>query len=430
MNDDRLLGQAIASSYDATAPSREPAGLLDDILLTTGRSRQRPRWLALTKEPPMRLPSGVAVGSPTARLATLAVATILLVILATGAVVAGSNLLAGSAPIIVASDGSGDHASIVDAVAAAVDGDTILVRPGTYPGTVVIDKDIILRGDGPREEVVIEFGADSPVIQTEWAALPYGILLADTTATVSDLSIHGPNVATAFVVVGGAPTIERVTTTLEGEVGDQPHSGVGLIHGASPTIREAVMDGPVWNLGGPIVPEYDAVQGTGGVTVIDSVIDYGIWAQRIDGGSVTGNTVTNGGIQVSMLERGSAEVSGNAASSISFDGDGTGITVRENDLRGGSELGVAITLGPGSPTIERNDIVDVEVGISVPPDATPTIRSNLIDARFAAIVISGGATGAVIEGNQLCGNQFTVRAPDTFTLDPSNDEVCPASASG
>jgi hypothetical protein len=43
-------------------------------------------------------------------------------------------------------------------------------------------------------------------------------------------------------------------------------------------------------------------------------------------------------------------------------------------------------------------------------------------------VISGDATDAVVEGNRLCGNTFTVRAPETFTLDPSN-EVCPSSAS-
>ena len=99
MNDERSLERRIAASYDASASSREPAGLLDDVLLTTGRSRQRPRWLALIKEPPMRLTSGLAVGSPTARVAVLVIATLLLIVLATSAVVAGSTLLAGSAPM-------------------------------------------------------------------------------------------------------------------------------------------------------------------------------------------------------------------------------------------------------------------------------------------------------------------------------------------
>ena len=41
------------------------------------------------------------------------------------------------------------------------------------------------------------------------------------------------------------------------------------------------------------------------------------------------------------------------------------MTVRENTIRGGDELGVGINLGPGSPTIEGNDIGDVEVGQTV-----------------------------------------------------------------
>ncbi|MFV2064668.1 MAG: hypothetical protein ACC726_14335, partial [Chloroflexota bacterium] len=42
----------------------------------------------------------------------------------------------------VAADGSGDFGTIAEAVAAAVDGDTVLVQPGTYTEAIVIDKDI------------------------------------------------------------------------------------------------------------------------------------------------------------------------------------------------------------------------------------------------------------------------------------------------
>ena len=54
----------------AGAPSSPtPSTTTSDI--EPARMRQRPRWLALIKEPPMRISSTLAVGSPTARLAAI-----------------------------------------------------------------------------------------------------------------------------------------------------------------------------------------------------------------------------------------------------------------------------------------------------------------------------------------------------------------------
>ena len=146
MNDDRAYERLFAEGLtERSLPRARPPARLRPIKSTTGRMRPRPRWLALIKEPPMRISSRVAVGSPTARLAAILAATLLLAVLATGAVVAGGTLLAGPAPIVVAQDGSGSHQTIAEAVAAATDGDTIRVRPGTYPEAVVVDKDIAIR---------------------------------------------------------------------------------------------------------------------------------------------------------------------------------------------------------------------------------------------------------------------------------------------
>ena len=62
----------------------------------------------------------VAAGSPTARLAALAAATILLIVLASGAVVAGAGLLAGDGPLVVDPNDASAYQTISDAVAAAV----------------------------------------------------------------------------------------------------------------------------------------------------------------------------------------------------------------------------------------------------------------------------------------------------------------------
>jgi hypothetical protein len=188
----------------------------------------------------------------------------------------------------------------------------------------------------------------------------------------------------------------------------------------------------MWNLGDATMPAYQHVEGERVVTVTDSVIDHGIWVASAEG-AVSGNTVTNdvggGLIEISPLGGGATEVAGNTASAIAIvgDADGTGVKIHDDTIRGGAGTGVGITIGRGSPSIEDNDIGDVRVGIVVPVDATPTIRSNVIDSTGTAIVINGSATAPIIEANQLCGDVQAVSVPDgsTFTLDPSN-EVCGA----
>ena len=85
-------------------------------------------------------------------------------LLAAGAI-GGAALLAGinqqttepgPRTIVVAQDGSGDVATITEGVALAVDGDTVLIRPGVYAESVLVEEDITLTGDGPREAVIVE----------------------------------------------------------------------------------------------------------------------------------------------------------------------------------------------------------------------------------------------------------------------------------
>ena len=102
MNDvrlERLLGDVLADIATSHVPDR----LGRDIALTTGRIRQRRRWLALIKEPPMRLSSRVAVGSPTARLAYLMILTLLVALLAVGGAVAGASLVPSPCAEVVCS---------------------------------------------------------------------------------------------------------------------------------------------------------------------------------------------------------------------------------------------------------------------------------------------------------------------------------------
>ena len=64
MNTDSRVEQRIAAALNRAASTGHPDGLLDSVLTTVGHTRMRPRWLALIKEPPMRIHSRVAAGSP------------------------------------------------------------------------------------------------------------------------------------------------------------------------------------------------------------------------------------------------------------------------------------------------------------------------------------------------------------------------------
>ena len=96
---DRSFERWVAARSPTRAPRRPP----DRASTTTSSPRRAgmrpsPRWLALIKEPPMRISSRVAVGSPTARLAAILAATAAPRRLGAGAVVAGASYLAGHRP--------------------------------------------------------------------------------------------------------------------------------------------------------------------------------------------------------------------------------------------------------------------------------------------------------------------------------------------
>ena len=63
--------------------------------------------------------------------------------------------------------GRADHVTISEAILAADSGDRILVRPGLYQESLVIDKPIEIIGDGETEDIVIQsVGANAIVFKT------------------------------------------------------------------------------------------------------------------------------------------------------------------------------------------------------------------------------------------------------------------------
>ena len=221
MNDTNAFERFVADQFDAAregAQSSESA--LDHIVLHASRTRQRPRWLAIVKEPPMRIASSLAVGSPVARVAAVMIATLLLALFTVGAGIAGTRLLAAETTIVVVQDGSGDHTTITEAITAASGGDTILVRPGTYDEAVLVTKDVTIRGDGDRADIVIERTGVLPAGLGKWGdpALPYAVRLEQSDASIENLTVRGDS--SRISIVGGSPTLAGLTLQGLGAFGD------------------------------------------------------------------------------------------------------------------------------------------------------------------------------------------------------------------
>ncbi len=84
-----------------------------------------------------------------------------------------------SSSILVSAGGDGDHTSINEALRVAARGAQLLVRPGLYRESLVINSPVEIIGDGAREEIIITstnascilMRADEATIRGAWRHL-------------------------------------------------------------------------------------------------------------------------------------------------------------------------------------------------------------------------------------------------------------------
>ncbi len=71
-----------------------------------------------------------------------------------------------SKTVVVDQQNQGDYATITEALEAVESGATILVKPGLYQESLVIDKSIEIMGDGEQSEIIVEVieDSDKPVV--------------------------------------------------------------------------------------------------------------------------------------------------------------------------------------------------------------------------------------------------------------------------
>ncbi len=425
MNEERSFERFVADNVAGNAHGIPlPDDFYDDMHSFATTTRQRPEWLALIKEPPMRSNSHVAVGSPSVRLATIVIATLLLAATVIGAGFAGARLFAAGGPIVVDQSGEGTTTTITEAVAMAQDGDEVLVREGTYVESILIDKDIAVRGDGSTDRIVVSAVADGPTFTTspDAGAEPYAFLLADSAATLSGLTLQGQS--SSVIASGGSPTIEDNVFDAVG----QPFDGVSYAFAGSAIVvtdgSTAVIMGNDLLSSGEIV----AFGGSGPTIEGNHLVDSGpIWLEDASGDTaIVDNTVEGEFVRgISVSSPGRIRIEGNRISGASDIGlrigRNSGAAGYEPLVIGntisGSGIGIIVT-DDGSPTIEDNTLVGNRSGIALGNDATGSVASNTLQDniiglhldRSSAVAadnfIEGGQTGISITGGaaELAGN--------------------------
>jgi nitrous oxidase accessory protein NosD len=139
---------------------------------------------------------------------------------------------AGQPTLVVEARGGGQYRTISDAIMAAPPGAHIVVRPGLYRESLVIDKPLEIFGDGPAGQIIIE-SADSPcaVMRADHGVLK-GLYLRGLTS-------HDGNEYFAVDISYGELLLEGCDITNES-------GGCVLIHGpeVNPVIRQCkIRDG-------------------------------------------------------------------------------------------------------------------------------------------------------------------------------------------
>jgi parallel beta-helix repeat protein len=266
--------------------------------------------------------------------------------------------------LIVGADGSAIFGTIGAALAVAVDGDVILVRPGEYRESLVIDKSVTIQGHGPRERIVVRPLTDyEPCIRIEGGEPHLLAITIDSTEFDDDEAdeageddwlsdFGGPGANAHLLIVAGSPTIEGVDIRGPG--------GLAIsARGTLATVRHCRISGS----------------------------NCGIYVSEGATPRIVGN-----------------EVWDNAKAAIQIEDSGTNPLIRLNRLHDGREAGILIFKG-ASPRIEQNEVWGTRDGIGVTgADTDPVVLSNRVhDNHRAGITIGMGASPRV-EDNDVWGN--------------------------
>ncbi len=307
---------------------------------------------------------------------------------------AGTIVVAEHAPI----------RTISEALVAAADGDTIIVRGGIHPGPIIVRKRIVLQGEGWP---VLDGGGIGTVVEVAASdAIIRGMVIRNS----------GDRLATSdagILVTAPRVTLEanRIEDTLFGIVLRQAQAGVvrgNRITGkALPVARrgDAIR---VWYSDDVVIEDND----------VHDVRDLVLWyARRV---RVRENRIRRARYGLHFMYCEHADVTGNVLEDNSVGAYlmySTGLRLRGNRMisnRGPSGYGVGLKDLDGS-VVEGNVIADNRVGIFL-EHATADFIGNVIGGNDVGLRVLPSAMGNAFTGNTLMDNGEQVDAEPGLSL--------------
>ncbi len=236
----------------------------------------------------------------------------------------------------------GDFATVSEAIQAAKPGDRILVRPGLYEESLVVNKPLEIIGDGPVEDIVIQ--------------------------------ARHAHVLKFQTIIG---RVANLTLRQVGEV----QLGVALMQG------RLDLEG------------CDISSQSGACVYIDSGADPRLRGNRVHDGGRHGVNLAGSGL--GTLE--DNEISGNIYSGVAI-GAGSNLVLRRNQIHDNKENGV-IVVTSGLGTFEDNEITaNGYAGVEITSGGNPVLRRNQIhDNKENGVLVDQSGLGR-FEDNEITGN--------------------------
>ena len=288
-------------------------------------------------------------------------------------------------------------AEIDDAVAAAEDGDRILVRPGTYRTPVVVDRAVRIAGEGEAAAIVLEpvggealgFAVSGASVEgltirparagndgEHWSA----VAVHNVEATVEGCHLSSHLGATVWV---GGPNSSALVLGCTITGGTQ--NGVWVCEEGRARVVATRIAGNRW----PTM--------AGGTHAVLEITDSEI-VDNLDGGVAA--------IDGALLVIEGSAVSGNAGTGILLGAAAPSSRVEDCTVERNSGEGILVAAARGCSVL-RNRVRDNGVGIGVVGGASPRVEGNDLAGNGTGIGVRGRGTDPLITGNTVAGTRLT-----------------------
>ncbi len=314
--------------------------------------------------------------------------------------------------LIVSQEGDGRYRTISEAIRSARPGTLIMVRPGWYKEGLIIDKEVGIVGDGPRDKIIVESSESDCVLMKTDYALVRGLTLR-CRAGIKGKEYFGVNIP------GGGLLLENCNVTSDSLACIAVHGAVRR-NEAWPVIRKCTIhDGKqsgvyIYDNGEAMVEDCDILENgyagveitEGGYLIIRKCKIYdgeksGIYFHKHGRGMVEDCNIFRNALAGVEIEEGAdpiirkCKIHDSKQSGVYVHDNGKG-TVEDCDIFKNALSGVTISEG-GNPVIRKCTIHDgKQSGVYIYDNGKGTVEDcDISENAYAGIIIREGGNPVI-----------------------------------